>query len=187
MPQSTATHGPRAHPQPRLFYVEPSTALSGASVVVAPDWSVFLANDEDDAPQWTEEEIVFLHWRLLREVRNLADPDTPLHEKLETLRWVFTEPHKDDRPFSFANCLRVVGCSPLSPIPYCGAVDQDEIRERIARKACSSLQATLARYPTWVRETFEHNPEWIEAQLNRNPQWLNEQVKQIAEQGDLFA
>ena len=91
-----------------------------------------LAEDDDDTAQagaesidWTEQDVVFLHWRLLQEVEALADPETPLEAKLDTLRWVFTEREKDARPFSFVNCLRVVGCSPLSPIAYCGLVDAE--------------------------------------------------------------
>ena len=87
--------------------------------------------DDEEPVDWSEEDIVLLHWRLLQEVNRLADPATPLEEKFDTLRWVFTERSKDDRPFSFASCLRVVGCSPLSPIAYCGQVDAEEIRDRI--------------------------------------------------------
>src|SRR5690242_20348953 len=39
--------------------------------------------------EWSEEDIVFLHWRLLQEVSHLADPEKPLEEKFDTLRWVF--------------------------------------------------------------------------------------------------
>ena len=39
--------------------------------------------------EWSEDDIVLLHWRLLQEIRHLADPATPLEEKLDTLRWVF--------------------------------------------------------------------------------------------------
>jgi hypothetical protein len=69
--------------------------------------------------EWSEEDIVFLHWRLLQEVSQLADPATPLEEKFDTLRWVFSEREKDGLPFSFVSCLRVV-LQPLSPIAYCG-------------------------------------------------------------------
>ncbi len=74
---------------------------------------------------WNEEELVFLHWRLLHELRRLCDPEHPLAEKIDTLNWVFTDPDKDAGPFSFANCLKVVGCSPLSPSPYVGRVDAE--------------------------------------------------------------
>ena len=136
---------------------------------------------------WTEQDVVFLHWRLLQEIEALADPETPLEAKLDTLRWVFTEREKDSRPFSFVNCLRVVGCSPLSPISYCGLVDAEEIRSRIRHGVKRWLEATLTRYPDWVREAVARNPEWVEQQLTRNPQWINEQVRAVAQQGDLFA
>src|SRR5947199_74565 len=48
---------------------------------------------DDEAPvEWSEEDVVLLHWRLLQELGGLSDPDTPLDEKLDTLRWVFTDP-----------------------------------------------------------------------------------------------
>ena len=144
--------------------------------------------DGEDAPvEWSEEDIVLLHWRLLKEIGRLADPETPLEEKFDTLRWVFTEREKDSRPFSFVNCLRVVGCSPLSPIAYCGLVDAEEIRSRIRHDVKQWLEATLTRYPEWVREAVARNPEWVELQLARNPQWINQQVRAVALQGDLFA
>jgi hypothetical protein len=144
---------------------------------------------DDDADQidWSEEDIVFLHWRLLQEINQLADPATPLEDKFDTLRWVFTEREKDHQPFSFVNCLRVVGCSPLSPIAYCGLVDAQDIRDHIRNSLKPWLAASLARYPQWVREAITRNPQWVEARLARNPQWINEQLKQMAEQGDLFA
>jgi hypothetical protein len=142
---------------------------------------------DDVSVDWSEEDIVFLHWRLLQEVERLADPTTPLEEKFDTLRWVFTERAKDGLPFSFASCLRVVGCSPLSPIPYCGLVDIEEVRARIRSGLRNWLPTTLLRYPDWVREAVASNPEWIEARLERNPQWINEQLKRMADEGDLFA
>ena len=128
-----------------------------------------------------------LHWRLLQEVSRLADPDTPLEEKFDTLRWVFTERSKDAQPFSFVNCLRVVGCSPLSPIAFCGLVDAHEIREHIRQGVRAWFAQTLQRYPEWVREAIASNPAWVEARLARNPQWINEQLKQMSAHGDLFA
>jgi len=120
---------------------------------------------EEWVEEWSEDDIVLLHWRLLQEIRHLADPATPLEEKLDTLRWVFTEREKDGLPFSFVNCLRVVGCSPLSPIPYCGLVDAEEVRERIRHGLQAWLHATLARYPDWVREVQSGAyREWIARQ-----------------------
>jgi hypothetical protein len=144
-------------------------------------------DDTADPIDWTEQDVVFLHWRLLQEVEALADPETPLEAKLDTLRWVFTEREKDSRPFSFVNCLRVVGCSPLSPIGYCGLVDAEEIRSRIRHGVKRWLEATLTRYPEWVREAVARNPEWVEQQLTRNPQCINEQIRAVTQQGDLFA
>ncbi|WP_051243238.1 hypothetical protein [Azohydromonas australica] len=136
---------------------------------------------------WSDEEVVLLHWRLLQEVAALADPGTPLEAKLDTLRWVFTERDKDAGPFSFASCVRVAGCSPLSPIPYCGPVDVEEIRDRIRHGVRRWLAATLERYPAWVREAVARHPGWVEVQLARDPQWINEQVRSRTVQGDLFA
>ena len=144
--------------------------------------------DEEDSPiEWNEEDIVFLHWRLLQEVGHLADAATPLEEKFDTLRWVFTERDKDGLPFSFVSCLRVVGCSPLSPIAYCGWVDAEEMRDRIRHSLKAWFTATLERYPTWVRDAIVHHPEWVETRLAKNPQWINEQIKRVSAQDDLFA
>ena len=143
--------------------------------------------DDAEAPvEWSEEDIVFLHWRLLQEVSQLADPATPLAEKFDTLRWVFSEREKDGLPFSFVSCLRVVGCSPLSPIAYCGRVDAEEVRDRIRHNLKDWFNATLERYPDWVCDAVVHNPAWVEARLAKNPQWINEQIKRMAVQGDLF-
>ena len=144
------------------------------------------AGDDESPIEWSEEDVVQLHWRLLKEVARLADPDAPLEEKFDTLRWVFTEREKDDKPFSFASCLRVIGCSPLSPAPYCGAVDVEVVRDYIHAACQRWLQDTLLRYPPWVREAVVTHPEWVEARLARNPQWINEEVKRIAVEGDLF-
>jgi hypothetical protein len=144
-------------------------------------------NDDLPPVDWSEEDVVLLHWRLLQEVSRLANPATPLEEKFDTLRWVFTERAKDRMPFSFASCLRVVGCSPLSPVPYCGQVDVEEVRDSIRSGLRHWLPATLLRYPAWVRDAVARNPEWVEAHLARNPQWINEQVKRISDHGDLFA
>lgn len=136
--------------------------------------------------EWSEEFLVYLHWRLLQDLNGLANPETPLEEKFSTLRWVFTERDKDIKPFSFVSCLRVVGCSPLSPIPYCGLVDAEEIRDRIQTCLPQWMQATLMRYPDWVQEAIRQSPDWIDTQLDSNPQWLNEQLKRVSTQGDLF-
>lgn len=146
------------------------------------------SHDEQAEPaEWSEEDLVLLHWRLLLEVRRLSEADTPLEEKFDTLRWVFTEKDKDSRPFSFASCLRVVGCSPLSPIGYCGRMDVEEIRDLIRSNATGWLIDSIGRYPVWVREAIAGNPGWVEANLARDPQWINRQIKRSASDGDLFA
>ena len=68
---------------------------------------------EDQAPEWSEAAVVQLHWVLLSELKKLADPETPLEDKIDTLDWALTSPAYDDQPFSFASCVRVVGTSPL--------------------------------------------------------------------------
>jgi len=100
---------------------------------------------------------------------------------------VFTEREKDGAPFSFVSCLRVVGCSPLSPFAFCGLVDAHEIRDHIRHSVKAWFGETLKRYPDWVREAVASNPAWVEARLAKNPQWINEQLKQMAAHGDLFA
>ncbi|THF64965.1 hypothetical protein E6C76_13130 [Pseudothauera nasutitermitis] len=166
-----------------LFRSTPSPAPAGD----ADDITLERILGGDDAEEWREEDIVYLHWRLLKAIDQLADPMAPLDEKFDILRWVFTEPDQDQRPFSFVSCLRVVGCSPLSPVAYCGEVDAEDIRDRIRYGMKAWLRASLARYPEWVRDAVVHHPGWVEARLAKNAQWLNEQIKRMAVTGDLFA
>jgi hypothetical protein len=135
---------------------------------------------------WTEDDCVQLHWVLLAEINRLADPDTPLDVVFDTLRWIFTERWKDALPFSFVNCLRVVGCSPLSPIAFCGQLDAQAIRDYIRNRMSFWWKSLLARYPVWVRDAVLSHPEWIESQLRQNPQWINEQLKAATAQADFF-
>jgi hypothetical protein len=138
--------------------------------------------------EWSEEDVVLLHWRLLLELRRLPDPETPLEEKLDTLAWALTDPALDDRPFSFANCLRVVGTSPLSPTAYFGELQVDEIRDWLRAHARSWIGLTLKRYPDWIQALVRRHPDWVAKELRRNPQWLNEQIRarEEAAQPDLF-
>ncbi|HVR51882.1 MAG TPA: hypothetical protein VMS38_19255, partial [Pseudorhodoferax sp.] len=161
MRHGIASEHPHSSIAAGLFFLTPSTAMVGAAVIEAPDWSVFDADSADGVREWTEEEIVYLHWRLLQDVQVLADPEAPLDEKMTTLRWVFTEPDKDGKPFSFASCLKVVGCSPLSPIPYCGVLDCEDVRRYIAGETRRWMKESLDRYPQWVREALANNPEWV--------------------------
>ena len=143
---------------------------------------------DDEAPvEWSEEDVVWLHWRLLQELADLGDPDTPLDEKIDALRWVFTDPISEREPFSFVNCLRVVGSSPLSPMPYLGSIDAESIRGWIRHHVHKWLTATINRYPSWAAAAVLENPCWIESRLAKNPQWINEEIKKHTEQGDLFA
>lgn len=145
-----------------------------------------LALDDDTPVEWSEEDVVFLHWRLLQGLNSLSDPRTPLEEKIDTLRWVFTDPAHDARPFSFVNCLKVVGCSPLSPTPYVGVVDPQVIRRWIRHHLHGWFESTLKTFPEWVRTAIVENPAWVANRLERNPQWLNQQIKARRDQGDLF-
>ena len=173
----------------RPFFHALLNRLQAGDAALAPAMGAFAPLDADEGQpiEWSEEDIVLLHWRLLKEIGRLADPETPLEEKFDTLRWVFTERDKDLRPFSFVSCLRVVGCSPLSPLPYCGLVDAEEVRDFIRLAIPQWLRQTLLRYPAWVREAIVDHPDWVEARLARNPQWINEEVRRVALEGDLFA
>ena len=144
--------------------------------------------DAEDAPEWTEEDVVHLHWRLLLELRRLPDPETPLEEKLDTLAWALTDSNLDGRPFSFASCLRVVGTSPMSPTPYFGLIQVDAVRDWLRTNARKWIRATIARYPEWVQVLIREQPDWVARQLGRNPQWVNEQIKarEATPQPDLF-
>lgn len=150
-------------------------------------------DDPRTVPEWSEAAIVQLHWVLLRELAKLQDPETPLEEKLDTLDWALTDPARDNEPFSFANCLRVVGTSPLSPTPYFGLLQVDEIREWLLVNARKWLRQTIARYPEWVQELIRSQPHVAARELLGNPQWINEQIKAreaamqpAAQQPDLF-
>ena len=143
--------------------------------------------DDETSVEWSEEDVVLLHWRLLQELAGLGDPDTPLDEKIDTLRWVFTDPQCEGQPFSFVNCLKVVALSPLSPVPYVGPIDAESIREWIRHHVRDWLTVTIERYPSWAAAAVLENPCWIESRLAKNPQWINEEIKKHTAQGDLFA
>ena len=160
-----------------------------ADAVPDPEAALRQITDSDEEPSidWTEENVVRLHCLLLDDLSALADPATPLEEKFDTLRWIFTDPDKDDKPFSFASCVRVVGCSPLSTFPYFGRIHADDFRELLQGHVRQWLRETLDRYPSWVRDAVKQNPQWASARLTKNPQWINEQLKRQTIQGDLFA
>ena len=186
-PEFRAASSVYPEPQRHFFHVLLDRLQTDASPPPAAAVSASLDADQGSPIEWSEEDVVLLHWRLLKEIGRLADPETPLEEKFDTLRWVFTERDKDLRPFSFVSCLRVVGCSPLSPLPYCGLVDVEEVRDFIRHAVPLWLHQTLKRYPAWVREAIVDHPDWVEERLARNPQWINEEVRRFASEGDLFA
>ena len=146
---------------------------------------------EDDPleAEWSEEAVVQLHWILLCELRRLSDPQTPLDEKLDTLDWALTESALDERPFSLANCIRVVGLSPLSPAPYMGRVDVEAIKAWILAHARTWLSETLSLYPAWVQELIRADPHRVARRLVHEPQWINRQIRlrqAQPQQGDFF-
>lgn len=144
---------------------------------------VLLEASEEAPITWSDETIVWLHFLLLDECEKLGDPETPLEEKLDLLRWIYTEPEKDDLPFSFANCLRVVG---RATNPEKGTLDPDEIREGFRADLSHWLEESFSRYPAWVRDAFFSNPDHFAELLRRNPQRINEEVRRQAIQADLF-
>jgi len=164
----------RTHRKVQLDHLPPRTRHDEVSEFIAGSPA---KADPEDVIDWTEEDIVLLHWGLLRELRRLADPETPLEEKLDTLAWALTDPALDTKPFSMANCIRVVGTSTLSPTAYFGAASVEEIRGWIQANAPRWLRETLGRYPVWVALLVRGHPHWVCRQLERNPQWINEQVK----------
>ncbi|WP_300757784.1 hypothetical protein [Janthinobacterium sp.] len=136
------------------------------------------ANDHDDETTvFTEEELVALHWLLLSKVSLLSEESTPLDEKFELVRWVFTDPVRDAQPFSFVNCMKVVSGSPLSPLPFIGALDAEEVRDWIAAHLHRWFIRALSAYPPWVQCAVQAKPDWIADNLSRNPQWMNEQIR----------
>lgn len=166
----------QAHRKVKLADLPTQTQQAGCQFV---DGSVS-ADDSAGATEWSEEDIVLLHWGLLRELRRLPCPETPLEEKLDTLAWALTEPEMDGRPFSFANCLQVVANSPLSPTPYCGRIRVEEVRQWLRHNARRWIAESLERYPQWAQDLIRQQPDHVANELDKNPQWLNEQVKKHA-------
>lgn len=140
--------------------------------------------DAQPDPEWTEDVVVQLHWLLLKDLESLQDPTTPLEKKIHSLDWALTDPALDDRPFSFASCVRVVGSSPLSPTPYFGKVNLDEIRDWLRLNATKWIKETVALYPPWVQELIRLNPRWIASELDRDPQWLNKEIRKLEKSGN---
>jgi hypothetical protein len=104
-------------------------------------------------PQWMTAEIVYLHFVLLDQCRYLSRSSASLERKEETLRWVFTDPELEDRPFSFKNCVRLVTGDP----PEYGAVHR-RLKERLQPVLAAWLQESLAR----KRSRQDRQPELFE-------------------------
>ena len=135
------------------------------------------SSESDEKIAWTLDEIVTLHGVLFDScVETLADPETPLDEVLDCLRWIFSEPGKETAPFSFVSTLK------LYQRPHARFV-QEAIQAGLARY----LSARLGRYPPWVAEAFWSDPDWFAEELERNPQWVNETLRRYSRDGDLFA
>jgi hypothetical protein len=161
------------------------TTPSHTDVLRAPVSKISACESNDDVIEFSEEELVALHWWLLRKVSLLSDPRAPLDEKFELVRWVFTDPVRDTQPFSFVNCMKVVSGSPLSQLPFIGAIDAQEVRDWIGSQLCHWFMSALHDYPAWVRQAVLTKPDWISDNLFKNPQWMNEQIK--LHQSDLFS
>jgi hypothetical protein len=166
---------------PVLISVNAQPALFEPEEVRGPATQAGEAAEQGDSAEerveWTEDEIVMLHGILFDTCEEkLRDPETPLDEVLDWLRWIFSEPAKEARAFSFANCLK------LYQRPNARAL-RDDIREGLH----GYLGMRLLRYPSWVAEAFWQDPERVGEQLERNPQWINETLSAQAKEGDLFA
>ena len=186
----SSARGPTPVPVPgqRLGQEDPQLTFEGLPPSAQQAVAETLGDFGERSVEWSEQDVVYLHWRLLQELPRLADPETPLEEKLDTLAWALTESEHDAEPFSFAQCLRVVGTSPLSPAPYVGLVDVDDIRAWLRWHSRRWIAATLERYPQWVRDLVQAQPDMVCRELQRNPQWINEQIRACEQspQGDLF-
>jgi len=136
---------------------------------------------------WTEEELVQLHCLLLKEIEVLAESNAPLDEALDVLRWVYTEPEKESKPFSFVNCVRVVERHLLSTLPFLGPVRPDSFRDLLRGYLRRWFPEMLKRYPEWVRDAVLQNPIWVSQRLEANPQLINQVLKHQRVQADLFA
>ena len=95
---------------------DPSPITSGAYGESQPSWfddfpshgshsGPVSPSDSESSDAWTEETIVRLHFMLLDDIAKLADRATPIAEKFEILRWIYTDPEPRSA------LLRASGCS----------------------------------------------------------------------------
>ena len=175
-------------PDPNLFisgaHDESQSSRFDDCASTASNASSVSGSDQGSCDAWTEDTIVRLHFMLLDDIAKLADRATPIAEKFEILRWIYTDPAHDSAPFSFSACLRLFG---RSINPTFGTLDPDDVRAQLVEPVRRWIVDSLRRYPTWVREAFLENPSWVEELLSRNPQLLNEATRAQVVHGDLFA
>jgi hypothetical protein len=98
-------------------------------------------------------EIVYLHFVLLDQCRYLARPSASIERKEETLRWIFTDPELEDRPFSFKNCVKLV----TGNAPDFGAVYR-RLRDEMRPVLAAWLHESIARKrggDDWQSELFD--------------------------------
>jgi hypothetical protein len=90
---------------------------------------------------------------------------------------VFTDPDKEDRPFSFKHCVGF----------YKRTCDHEEAREAIRALVPQWLRDSVARLPAWLAEQILRDPQWAATRLHRSPQWINEEHRTREREPDLFA
>ena len=167
--------GGLAATQPMLFERERTTPSNGRASDAQDAGS--LAEGTEERITWTQEEVVMLHGILFDTcVERLNDPETPLDEVVDCLRWIFSDRSKEAQPFSFSNTMR------LYQRPHARYV-----REVLQTGLKGYLTERLTPYPAWVSEAFWSDPDRFADELERNPQWINERVRRLARDGDLFA
>ncbi len=119
---------------------------------------------------WRKEEVLFLHAMLLDDLERLASQQAPLAEKAELLRWVFTDPDKEDQPFSFKNCLRVC-CAYADSFADAtrGKLSADSVRELLTEEIRPWLIGTIQKLPDWIQQLVRDAPEEVDELLKRRP------------------
>jgi len=91
-------------------------------------------------PEWMTAEIVYLHFVLLDQCRCLSQPGASIDRKEEILRWIYTDPELEERPFSFKNCVKLV----TGNTPDLGAV-HERLKEEMRPALNAWLRESLAR------------------------------------------
>lgn len=107
---------------------------------------------------WTTDEIVLLHFILIDECSEIARPDANNENRIDILKWMFTDPWLEDGPFSFKNAIAVYGGSR----PGLG-----KFHERILSSVGSLV------------------PKWRRAAIEKKEQVLAKRAQRTG-QGDLF-